>query len=199
MPARMSPPVWVPCKEGSNHRFSETGVCRKCGLVNDEVWIQTRVTTSAKSKPPVRKPKPSDITNGCFHEMDGSGTCSKCGFRMIHWDGNPQETPKKKVRLQIRDGSGCFYCKRDFPLIMLTLDHIIPRFRGGSNADSNCVLACTKCNGEKDNLLLKDWINRWYEKNCIPKGTSYHKFSPVGPMLNECVDCGKQHLVRIYG
>lgn len=47
-----------------------------------------------------------------------------------------------------RDGFECGYClsKED-----LTLDHIMPRSRGGGDTWSNLVTCCKRCNGIKDN------------------------------------------------
>ncbi|MBN2570923.1 MAG: HNH endonuclease [Ignavibacteriales bacterium] len=46
-----------------------------------------------------------------------------------------------------RDGHKCAYCGRgDLPL---TLDHIIPKSRGGDDSWENLVSACLKCNNKK--------------------------------------------------
>jgi 5-methylcytosine-specific restriction endonuclease McrA len=60
--------------------------------------------------------------------------------------------PYKKVVLTRknilrRDGFKCAYCGRsDLPL---TIDHIVPRARGGSDSWENLVCACTACNNRK--------------------------------------------------
>lgn len=46
-----------------------------------------------------------------------------------------------------RDGHRCQYCGRsDVPL---TVDHVIPRARGGEDAWENLVGACVRCNNKK--------------------------------------------------
>lgn len=46
-----------------------------------------------------------------------------------------------------RDGYKCAYCGRsDIPL---TVDHVIPKARGGEDSWENLVCACTKCNNAK--------------------------------------------------
>ena len=46
-----------------------------------------------------------------------------------------------------RDGNRCQYCGRgDLPL---TIDHVIPRTRGGDETWENLVCACMKCNNKK--------------------------------------------------
>ena len=50
-----------------------------------------------------------------------------------------------------RDKFTCQYCGKKFPVRLLTLDHIMPRSRGGSNRWDNLVAACNPCNNRKDN------------------------------------------------
>ena len=38
----------------------------------------------------------------------------------------------------------------------MTIDHIIPRSRGGKSNWINCVLACNKCNAKKGSNLLSE-------------------------------------------
>lgn len=46
-----------------------------------------------------------------------------------------------------RDGHKCAYCGRaDLPL---TIDHIIPKSRGGDDSWENLVAACLPCNNKK--------------------------------------------------
>ncbi len=48
-----------------------------------------------------------------------------------------------------RDGSMCQYCGKKFPTSELSLDHVIPRSRGGGDSWENLVCACTNCNARK--------------------------------------------------
>jgi 5-methylcytosine-specific restriction endonuclease McrA len=59
-----------------------------------------------------------------------------------------------RSNILLRDDETCQYCgkrSRD-----LTLDHIIPRSRGGQSTWENLVASCKACNGKKGNRLLKD-------------------------------------------
>ena len=38
----------------------------------------------------------------------------------------------------------------------LTIDHVVPVSKGGQHAWTNCVIACSKCNARKGNLMPKD-------------------------------------------
>lgn len=44
----------------------------------------------------------------------------------------------------------CQYCFEKIPYTEATKDHVYPKSRGGSNHDFNIVLACRRCNNDKD-------------------------------------------------
>ncbi|MCU1438842.1 MAG: endonuclease [Naasia sp.] len=44
-----------------------------------------------------------------------------------------------------RDGSRCAYCSRS----ATTVDHVLPRSRGGADSWENLVACCLRCNNEK--------------------------------------------------
>ena len=45
-----------------------------------------------------------------------------------------------------RDKNICQYCGMKFPRTELTIDHVVPRSRGGARGWDNLVLACAECN-----------------------------------------------------
>ena len=49
----------------------------------------------------------------------------------------------------LRDASVCQYCNRKFESRDLTLDHVIPRSRGGESTWENLVASCLRCNNTK--------------------------------------------------
>jgi 5-methylcytosine-specific restriction endonuclease McrA len=51
----------------------------------------------------------------------------------------------------LRDGERCMYCGEKFKTSELTLDHVIPKSRGGSQSWSNLVSCCAKDNHRKGN------------------------------------------------
>ncbi len=55
-----------------------------------------------------------------------------------------------------RDNFACQYCGRSFPREELTIDHVVPRSRGGASIWSNVVLACAHCNARKGHHLLSE-------------------------------------------
>ncbi len=48
-----------------------------------------------------------------------------------------------------RDKNICQYCGRHFARFDLTIDHVVPRSRGGGDTWENLVLACSGCNLKK--------------------------------------------------
>jgi 5-methylcytosine-specific restriction endonuclease McrA len=65
-------------------------------------------------------------------------------IRMIY----KNKVPFSKRNVMVRDGNKCSYCQssRD-----LTIDHIIPRSKGGKSTFENCTTACKPCNNRKGN------------------------------------------------
>jgi len=62
--------------------------------------------------------------------------------------------PKKRVKfnrrnIYARDHSRCQYCGKQFPTSELSLDHVVPRSRGGKSTWENIVCACVACNVRK--------------------------------------------------
>ena len=57
--------------------------------------------------------------------------------------------------LFIRDENICQYCGKRFSTDDLTVDHIIPRSKGGQSSWLNCVLACISCNRKKADYSLE--------------------------------------------
>lgn len=51
-----------------------------------------------------------------------------------------------------RDSNTCQYCGAT---TRLTIDHVIPRCRGGQDTWENLVVACSSCNTKKGNTLLE--------------------------------------------
>jgi hypothetical protein len=60
-----------------------------------------------------------------------------------------------KKRILERDNNTCFFCRKPGD----TVDHIVPKIRGGISSFSNCVCACRKCNTRKGDLPLNDFLN----------------------------------------
>lgn len=60
----------------------------------------------------------------------------------------------RQVRALVRrDGWRCAYCPAELDVTTVTVDHVIPRSRGGTNDLGNLVLACWPCNKSKGSSL----------------------------------------------
>lgn len=59
-----------------------------------------------------------------------------------------------------RDNYQCVYCDDYWPKNFLTIDHVLPRSKGGKDTWDNMVTACPKCNGEKADLLVEEFTKR---------------------------------------
>jgi len=56
-----------------------------------------------------------------------------------------------RSNLWTRDGYNCQYCGKRPRADEITVDHVVPRSKGGKTTFENTVLACLKCNVKKDN------------------------------------------------
>jgi 5-methylcytosine-specific restriction endonuclease McrA len=71
-------------------------------------------------------------------------------IRLLTYDRLPRTRVKFNRRnIFARDGNRCQYCGRRFPTGELSLDHVMPRSRGGGTDWENIVCACVKCNVRK--------------------------------------------------
>ena len=65
--------------------------------------------------------------------------------------------PAKKQKILSRFGGKCTYCKHYFNLSKLTVDHLVPASRGGTEAHANLVASCYNCNHLKSGLSVKQF------------------------------------------
>jgi 5-methylcytosine-specific restriction endonuclease McrA len=71
-------------------------------------------------------------------------------IRLLFYDRLPRQPVKFNRRnIFARDGNHCQYCGKRFPTAELSLDHIMPRSRGGETSWSNIVCCCVACNVRK--------------------------------------------------
>jgi 5-methylcytosine-specific restriction endonuclease McrA len=64
-----------------------------------------------------------------------------------------------KVRRRVfeRDGFRCVYCGCSSAEMTLSLDHKLPRSRGGEDTEDNLVVACCPCNVSKGDRTYEEW------------------------------------------
>lgn len=83
--------------------------------------------------------------------------------------------PMTRAALMHRDRFRCAYCgtKAD------TVDHVIPRSRGGAHSWENCVAACSACNHRKADKLLSELGWTLHTTPLPPKGQHWRLLSSV--------------------
>lgn len=63
---------------------------------------------------------------------------------------------EKRLAIYIRDGLACAYCSASVEEgTQLSLDHVKPHSKGGSNSETNLVTCCFKCNSSRGNRALR--------------------------------------------
>jgi 5-methylcytosine-specific restriction endonuclease McrA len=77
-------------------------------------------------------------------------------IRLVTYVRVPRAVQRKISRraLFARDGWRCVYCGTSGG--RLTLDHVVPRSRGGESSWENVVTSCATCNHKKGNRLLEE-------------------------------------------
>ncbi|MFA5506212.1 MAG: HNH endonuclease [Vulcanimicrobiota bacterium] len=74
-------------------------------------------------------------------------------IRMNYYIRRPfQDVPLSRRNILERDSHICQYCGQYGD----TIDHIIPRSRGGGDSWINCVCACGPCNRKKKNMTPEE-------------------------------------------
>lgn len=68
---------------------------------------------------------------------------------------------RKRLAVYQRDGYQCKLCGKQVTKKTATLDHVIPRSKGGTGAMNNLVTACAPCNRKKDDKLMRDYGYEW--------------------------------------
>jgi 5-methylcytosine-specific restriction endonuclease McrA len=90
----------------------------------------------------------------CQHMCPTDGCPNMHGFRK---SGTLKNRLKLIAKLVDRDGDACWYCSVTIPFAAYTLDHYIPKSRGGTRDLSNLRLACATCNNRKGSMHPDDF------------------------------------------
>tara|TARA_R110000824_G_scaffold8064_2_gene36701 strand:- start:1292 stop:1792 length:501 start_codon:yes stop_codon:yes gene_type:complete len=64
--------------------------------------------------------------------------------------------PCTRKNVLIRDENECQYCGKHFREASLTLDHVVPKSKGGKSNWTNVVTACKPCNQKKRDYLVEN-------------------------------------------
>ena len=91
---------------------------------------------------------------------------------LTHYSGIPTQTATFSRRnLYKRDHNTCQYCGSRPGTSELSIDHVVPRSRGGTSSWENCVLACVRCNSRKADRLAHEAGMRLIAKPKAPRWT----------------------------
>ena len=93
-------------------------------------------------------------------------------IRLVHYVRVPRTVKRKISRraLFARDGWRCVYCGSAG---RLTLDHVVPRSRGGDSVWENVVTSCAPCNLRKGNRTLEEAGMRLHHPPRAPAPTLF--------------------------
>ena len=83
-----------------------------------------------------------------------------------------------------RDKNQCQYCGVIESPRDMTIDHVIPRSRGGENTWSNLVTCCKRCNQKKGNRTPEEADMSLLNKPLKPKNSVLRQISDVQPIWN---------------
>jgi hypothetical protein len=84
----------------------------------------------------------------------------------------PPDLPRgeRLAHILARDGAECVWCRRDLPLGHrdLTLEHVIPRLKGGPAWLENEVAACRPCNRQRRHTAPLAWLDDCERRGLTP-------------------------------
>ena len=83
-----------------------------------------------------------------------------------------------------RDKNQCQYCGVIESPRDMTIDHVIPRSRGGENTWSNLVTCCKRCNQKKGNRTPEEANMSLLNKPVKPRNSILRQISDVQPIWN---------------
>jgi 5-methylcytosine-specific restriction endonuclease McrA len=72
---------------------------------------------------------------------------------------NKDDTRKLRKEIEIESKRICYICGSVIPEdTPITLDHVLPKSEGGPDSKSNIRCACKRCNDDKKNRTIHDYI-----------------------------------------
>ena len=91
-------------------------------------------------------------------------------IRLLRYDRIPRREVKFNRRNIIaRDGYRCQYCGKRLSASQLSIDHVVPKSRGGRSSWLNVVAACSPCNTRKGGRVPAEASMRLLSQPSVPK------------------------------
>jgi len=114
-------------------------------------------------------------------------------IRLLEYRRIPHQTRAlSRKNILLRDRNTCQYCGVVLPASELTLDHVIPRSRGGNSSWENLVACCHSCNRRKANYLLSEMDDMKLKRE--PRSFSLHTSRQIMRMLGRADDRWRKYL-----
>lgn len=105
---------------------------------------------------------------------------------LVEYNSVPKRTVIYSKRLVYeRDKWTCQYCRKKLTSQTATIDHVLPRSKGGRSNFENCVASCEPCNTSKANKLLHNTRFKLLKR---PRKPYLHPLQgKIGSMKNEWI------------
>src|SRR5437868_13303719 len=114
-------------------------------------------------------------------------------IRLLEYRRIPHPTRAlSRKNILLRDRNTCQYCGVLLPSGELTLDHVIPRSRGGNSTWENLVACCHACNRRKGNRMLNEIDDMVLIRE--PRPFSLHTSRQIMRMLGRGDDRWRKYL-----
>jgi 5-methylcytosine-specific restriction endonuclease McrA len=114
-------------------------------------------------------------------------------IRLLEYRRIPHQTRAlSRKNILLRDRNQCQYCGVVLPSGELTLDHVIPRSRGGNSTWENLVACCHACNRRKGNRMLLEIDDMVLLRE--PRPFSLHTSRQIMRMLGRGDDRWRKYL-----
>jgi 5-methylcytosine-specific restriction endonuclease McrA len=114
-------------------------------------------------------------------------------IRLLEYRRIPYQTRAlSRKNILLRDRNTCQYCGEAFAPGDLTLDHVIPRSRGGNSTWENLVACCHACNHQKGNRMLSEIDDMILLRE--PRPFSLHTSRQIMRMLGRADDRWRKYL-----
>jgi 5-methylcytosine-specific restriction endonuclease McrA len=125
-------------------------------LVLGETAEMLHASDAVMRSPRVAVPVPSVVRLRCFVRVP------------YRWS-----TPLNRRSIFARDNHRCQYCGGPAE----SIDHIVPRSRGGEHVWENVVAACRPCNVRKRDRMLHETSMSLRHPPTVPRGASWLRFA----------------------
>jgi 5-methylcytosine-specific restriction endonuclease McrA len=124
------------------------------------------------------KAVPVEDGDGCYHSVTRTVRVPSV-VRLTRFVRVPYraQVPLTRKAVFARDGGRCAYCGAP----ATSLDHVVPRSRGGPHAWDNVVASCARCNHTKADRGIAELGWRLHTVPRAPSGTSWRVLGSRAP------------------